>query len=119
MTASIPFERLIQTIVSHPTYGPAMETAVGSLVPLVLDYHTHKGEESYCVSIRGRIENPVQLLTSGAETLNELVHIEGFGRSREDCLPLCEAFSKALCDHYQLATPPEIYLDGQPVNPST
>ena len=109
------FEAFIQKIVDHSKYGPAMQGALAANAPLVLNYHSHLGESSYCVSICARGHNPVKLLDTGEETLEELVHIRGFGKSEADCLPLTKAFSEALCKHYKIETPPDVYLNGKPL----
>ena len=109
------FEDLVQKIAEHSKYGPAMQGAMAGNAPLVLNYHNHLGESSYCVSICAREHNAVKLLDTGGETLEELVHIRGFGKGEADCLPLTEAFSEALCKHYKIERPPDIYLNGKPL----
>ena len=119
MNESPKFEGLIQKILLHSKYGPAMEEALAGNVPLVLNYHNHRGESSYCVSICAKLQSPVKLLDTDQETLEELVHIEGFGKSEADCLPLAKAFSEALCKHYKIEGPLEIYLNGKHLPSST
>jgi hypothetical protein len=109
------FEALVQMIVEHPKYGPAMQGAVAGNARLVLNYHNHLGESSYCVSICAREHNPVKLLDTGEETLEELAHIRGFGKGEADCVPLTKAFSEALCNHYKIERPPDIYLNAKPL----
>ena len=109
------FDALIQQIVEHSTYGPAMEAAMAGNAPLVLNYHNHVGESSYCVSICARVPNPIKLLDTGEETLEELVHIQGFGQGEADCVPLTKGFSEALCKHYKIERRPDIYLNGKPL----
>ncbi len=113
------FEDLVQMIVEHSKYGPAMEAAMAGNAPLVLNYHNHLGESSYCVSICTREHNPVKLLDTGEETLEELVHIRGFGKDEADCLHLTKAFSEALCKHYKIERPPDIDLNGKPLPASS
>ncbi len=115
MNESPRLEGLIQKIVDHSKYGPAMEEAVAGHVPLVLNYHSHVGESSYCVSICAKVHNPVKLLDTGEETLEELVHIQGFGKGEADCIPLTRAFSEVLCKHYKIERRPDIYLNGKPL----
>ena len=71
------FEDLVQKIAEHSKYGPAMQGAMAGNAPLVLNYHNHLGESSYCVSICAREHNPVKLLDTSEETLEELAHIRG------------------------------------------
>ena len=70
-------------------------------------------------SICATLQSPVKLLDTDQETLEELVHIEGFGKSEADCLPLTKAFSEALCTHYKIEGPLEIYLNGKHLPSST
>ena len=113
------FDALVQKIAEHSKYGPAMQGAMAGNAPLVLNYHNHLGESSYCVSICAREHNPVKLLDTGEETLEELAHIQGFGKGEADCLPLTKAFSEALCKHYKIERPPDIYLNGKPLPASS
>jgi len=113
MNESPKFEDLIQKILDHSKYGPAMDEAVAGNVPLVLNYHNHLGESSYCISICAKLQSPPKLLDTDQETLEELVHIEGFGQSEADCLPLTKVFSEALCKHYKIEGPLNIYLNGK------
>jgi len=119
MNEAPKFEGLIQKILDHSKYGPAMNEAVAGSIPLVLNYHNHLGESSYCVSICAKVRSPVKLLDTDQETLEELVHIEGFGKSEADCLPLTRAFSEALCEHYKIEGPVEVYLNGNRLPSST
>ena len=119
MNESPKLEGLIQKILVHSKYGPAMEQAVAGNVPLVLNYHNHLGESRYCLSVCARAQSPVKLLDTDQETLEELVHIEEFGKSEADCLPLTKAFSEALCEHYEVERPPDIYLNGKHLPSST
>ncbi len=113
MNESPKLEGLVQKILIHSKYGPAMEKALAGDDALVLNYHNHRGESSYCVSICAKLQTPVKLPSTDQETLEELVHIEGFGKSEADCLPLTKAFSEALCRHYEIEGPLEIYLNGK------
>ncbi|KAA3611785.1 MAG: hypothetical protein DWQ01_06790 [Planctomycetota bacterium] len=110
-------EDIIQKIEGHARYGPALRQALESGGTLVLNYHSHGpvGPEGYCVSIceRRQGDSPRQLM--GLEVgLEELVHIRGFGRSQDDCLPQCAALGDLLARHYQLDQPPEIFFQGKP-----
>ena len=119
MNESSKFEGLLQKIVHHSKYGPAMEEALANNIPLVLNYHNHRGESSYCVSICAELQSPVKLLDTDQATLDELVHIEGFGKNEADCLPLSEALSEALCGYYEIEGPLQIYLNGKHLPSST
>ena len=107
------FEGLIQKIVEHPTYAPALEKAIAGGGKLVLNYHNHRGEAGWCISICTKEELPIKLLDPGE--LQELVHIQGFGKTEEDCVPLSRGFSDAFCAHYEIGGPLEVYLNGQPL----
>jgi hypothetical protein len=116
MTADLArYERLIQRILEHPRYAPAMENAVADGAKLVLDYHSHRGDGHWCVSICEKQEGAIEVLDVGLGNLRELVHIEGFGRDAESCLPLCGDLATALERHYGLRTPPLVYRDGKPL----
>ena len=106
----------IQKILAHPRYGPAMEDAVSRAAVLVLDYHSHRGDDRFCVSISERQSGAIELLDVGLDNLRELVHIEGFGQGAKNCLPLCSGLSRALTQHYGLASAPLVYLYGGPVS---
>lgn len=108
------FEGLIQKITEHDTYGPAMQQAVAEGADLVLNFHSHQGNERFCVSICARELSPIKILISEKDPLDELVHIEGMAQSEEDFEPLCAAFSNALCAHYGLKEPFELYFQGEP-----
>ncbi len=105
---------LMQLIDKHATYGPAMLEAIARGVPLVLNYHDHGGEGSYCVSICAKETAALDLLMKGVEDLRELVHVEGFGPNIEECRPRSEALAVTLMAHYELDRLPEIYLNGAP-----
>lgn len=107
------FESLIQRIQGHAKYKAAMDAAVAAKRPLVLNYHTHSAEEDYCVSICAKQDPPIQLLELSDGGLEELVHVRGFGKTEDDCLPLTSALSAELCEHYGIERPLAIYLNGQ------
>jgi len=111
------FQPLIQKILEHDSYGPAMAEAVEKKAPLVLDYHNHGPDSGYCVSICEPSPLALELGRPGSADsgLRELVHIRGFGQTEEQCVPLSGAFGKALEEHYGLDHPPEIYLNGKPL----
>jgi len=108
------FETLIQRIQEHPKYKSAMDAAVAAQRALVLNYHTHSAEEDYCVSICAKQDQPIQLLELSEGGLEELVHVRGFAKSEDQCLPLTTALSQELCVHYGLDRPLTIYLNGEP-----
>lgn len=107
------FERMIQLIESHATYGPAMKEAALAKEALILDYHTHGQGTGYCVSIAKKKRNPLRILGQ-AEPKVELVHIKGVGEDESQCRELMEALGRELVAHYQLETLPVIYLNGKP-----
>ena len=111
------FQPLIDKILEHPSYGPAMASAVEERSTLVLNYHTHGPESGYCVSICKKTPPLLNLANEGSD-LRELVHIRGFGQSEEQCLPLSGGFGRALQQHYELPHAPEIYLNGEPLGQS-
>lgn len=114
MSARDRYGALLARILEHPRYGPAMEEAVARQATLVLNYHSHQGNERFCVSICEKLEGAIEVLDIGLGKLRELVHVEGFGSSREDYLPLCGELARALVSHYGLAKPPLLYLEGEP-----
>ena len=109
------YSLLVDRILEHPRYGPAMEEATGRDATLVLNYHSHQGDERHCVSICEKQEGAIELLDVGLGNLRELVHVEGFGRGEDECLPLCGELARALTKHYGLGQSPLIYLNGEPV----
>ena len=108
------FTTLIQKIDEHATYGPAMKKAAADGSNLVLNYHQHQGNDRYCVSICVKELSPIKILISEKEPLDELVHIEGVAETEDEYLPLCVAFSNALCEHYGLTESLELYFNGEP-----
>ena len=108
------FERLIEKIQNHPTYGPALRQAIEERWPLVLNYHHHGDVTSWCVAICTTQENLIPLL-GPPERLHELAHVRGLGRSEEDCLPLMGTLARELVDTYELAATPTIYKQGRPL----
>lgn len=111
------FEQMIELIEAHATYGPAMKDAVRAKEALVLDYHTHGRGTGYCVSIAKKKRTPLKILGQ-AEPLVELVHIKGVGQDESQCDELMGAFGRELTAHYGLETPPLVYLNGKPHEPS-
>jgi hypothetical protein len=107
------FERMIELIEKHASYGPAMKEAARGKEPLILDYHTHGRGTGYCVSIAKKKHNPLRILGQ-AEPLEELVHIKGVGQEEADCGELMGALGRELVLHYQLQLPPLVYLNGMP-----
>jgi hypothetical protein len=107
------FERMIELIETHASYGPAMKEAARGTEPLILDYHTHGRGTGYCVSIAKKKHNPLRILGQ-AEPLLELVHIKGVGEDEAQCDELMGALGGELVLHYQLQQPPLVYLNGKP-----
>jgi len=108
------FSTLIEKIEEHATYGPALKNAAAEQRPMVLNFHRHQGNDRFCVSICTVELSPIKVLVSEKDALEELVHIEGMAESEEDYGPLCAAFSNALCEHYDLEQPFELYFNGEP-----
>ncbi len=114
------FQPLIDKILEHPSYGPAMAQAVETKSLLVLNYHNHGPDTAYCVSI---CKKTLPLLNLGSmdpkdigpSGLEELVHIRGFGQTEDQCVPLSGGFGLALQEHYALNSAPTIYLNGHPL----
>ena len=109
------FERLIEMVTKHESYGRAMAGAVKAKLPLVLNYHTHGPDTDYCVSIAKKVQDPLEFFEPKKTSLEELVHIRGFGEQEEDCIPLCATLGRELIEHYGLEDAPEIYLNGEPI----
>jgi hypothetical protein len=107
------FEKMIQLIEAHATYGPAMTEAAHANAQIILDYHTHGRGTGYCVSIAKKKHTPLRILGQ-AEPLIELVHIKGVGEEEAQCDELMGAFGRELAQHYQLQGTPLIYLNGKP-----
>ena len=107
------FEKMIQLIEGHASYGPAMKEAANGSEQLILDYHTHGRGTGYCVSIAKKKRNPLRILGQ-AEPLLELVHIKGVGEDEVQCDELMGSFGRELVDHYRLQVPPLVYLNGKP-----
>src|SRR5258707_6611687 len=107
------FERMIELIERHATYGPAMKEAAEAQERLVLDYHTHGRGTGYCVSIAKVKRNPLRILGQ-AEPRVELVHIKGVGESEAQGQELMGALGKELVEHYHLQNALTVYLNGKP-----
>lgn len=107
------FEGLVQKIAAHARYGPAVAGAAERGAPLILNYHTHGSPLDYCVSVCVREINPLKLFGQD-DPLLELAHVRGFGRTAEECVPLCGELGRTLQAHYRLAQAPEIFLNGKP-----
>jgi ribosomal protein S13 len=95
----------------HPQYNQSIEDAVSTDLEISLNYHTHPGEDSYCVSI---ISDKIDLLalTENKQSFVELAHISGIGKSEEDCIPLMSYLGKKLKEVYLLKKLPDVYLNG-------
>ena len=106
------FDVVCDKIAEHPKYGPNLDAAVRAGRQLVLNYHTHGPDQGYCVSVCVRSEALAQL--GLAAPLEELAHIRGIGKSREECAPRMEAFAARLVARHSLAQAPLVFLDGVP-----
>jgi hypothetical protein len=106
------FDVVCDKIAQHPKYGPNLETAARAGRQLVLNYHTHGPDQGYCVSVCVRSE---ALAQRGIEApLEELAHIRGIGKTREECSPRMEAFAARLVARHRLEREPVVFLDGAP-----
>lgn len=113
------FDRVLDLIEQHESYGPAVLRAAADRRPLALNYHTHGPEQGYCASVCA-LDGPTLdlggLLRLGGE-LAELAHIRGVGKSAEECGMRMAVFASLLRARYRLTQDPEIYMDGQPWHP--
>lgn len=106
------FDLVCDKIAAHPSYGPKVEEAVRGGRQLVLNYHTHGPDQAYCVSVCVRNESLAGLGIDAP--LEELAHVRGIGKSREECAPRMEAFAARLAARHRLAKAPVVFLDGEP-----
>ena len=107
------FEKMIELIEGHASYGPAMKAAALGQAQLIVNYHTHGEPTGYCVSIAKKKDTSLKILGQ-AEPLVELVHIKGVGQEESECHSLMSALGRELKEHYQMERFPLIYLNGQP-----
>ena len=107
------FEKMIQLIEQHASYGPAMREAAEGQVQLVLNYHTHGEPTGYCVSVTKK-KDSLLMTAKDAEPQAELVHIKGVGKEESQCFSLMSALGRELQEQYQLKHPPLVYLNGKP-----
>ena len=107
------FEKMIQLIEAHASYGPAMMEAARGNERIILDYHTHGRGTGYCVSIAKRKPTSLRILGQ-AEPLIELVHIKGVGEDEAQGDELMGALGSELVEHYRLQSTPLVYLNGKP-----
>jgi len=106
------FDLVCDKIAAHPSYGAKLDDAVRAGRQLILNYHTHGPEQGYCVSVCVRSEALAQL--GLAAPLEELAHIRGIGKTREECAPRMEAFAARLVARHGLELEPVVFLDGAP-----
>ncbi|MFN0008242.1 MAG: hypothetical protein ACKVXR_10065 [Planctomycetota bacterium] len=109
------FDLVCDKIAAHPSYGAKLENAVRQGDRLILNYHTHGPDQAYCVSVCVRNETLAQLGLPAP--LEELAHIRGIGKSREECGPRMEAFAARLVVRHGLRQEPVVFLDGDPFAP--
>jgi hypothetical protein len=113
------FDRVLDLIGEHASYGPAVSRAAADGRPLALNYHTHGPEHGYCASVCA-LDGPTLdlggLMRLGGE-LAELAHIRGVGKSEGECGMRMAVFASLLRARYRLTRDPEIYLGGQPWHP--
>jgi hypothetical protein len=107
------FDLVCDEITAHPTYSAQVENAVRAGEQLLLNDHTHGPGLGYCVSACDRNESLARLgLPVPRE---ELAHIRGIGRTREECRPRIDAFAARPAERYRSISPPSIFLDGAPL----
>jgi len=104
------FDLVCDRIAAHESYSVKLAKAVGAGEPLILNYHTHGPDQTYCVSVC--VENRTS--AGHGPTLEELAHIRGIGQRREDCGPRMAVFAARLVDRYGLERAPVVFLDGVP-----
>ncbi len=107
------FEKMIQLIERHASYGPAMREAAEGQVQIVLNYHTHGEPTGYCVSVTKK-KDSILTTARDAGPQTELIHIKGVGKEESQCFLLMSAFGRELQAQYQLKHPPLVYLNGKP-----
>jgi len=107
------FERILDKLEQHPTYGPAMKTSRTRDERWVLNYHSHGEGQPFCISICTREE---KLAIFGLPApLEELAHIRGVGQHADDCVPLATIFGKLLLERYPGAKEPLVFFQGEPL----
>jgi len=106
------FDLVCDKIAAHASYGVKLDDAARANRQLVLNYHTHGPDQGYCVSVCVRSEALAQLGLDAP--LEELAHIRGIGKTREECATRMEAFAARLVARYRLAREPLVFLDGAP-----
>ncbi len=107
------FDRAIDMIREHPSYAKNMAAAAEADQQLILNYHTHGPDQSYCASISVRDFEVVLLGLQG--DLRELVHLRGVGQTEDECRVLMSAFAARLVARYEFSRVPEIWLNGAPL----
>ncbi|MFT5052090.1 MAG: hypothetical protein ACI8QZ_003522 [Chlamydiales bacterium] len=107
------FENVVQKIIEHSSYGPAVQGAIAQGLPLALNYHTHGPGSGYCVSVCAVVEPLIEFL--GKAELEELAHIRGLGQTEEECGPVTDAFAQAICQGLGVERTFQIYLNGAPL----
>lgn len=104
------FYMVCDRVAAHESYSVKIENAVAAGEALVLNYHTHGPDQTYCVSACIESSGSAEL----QPTLEELAHIRSIGETREDCGPRMEAFAARLVQRYALRRAPVVFLDGAP-----
>ncbi len=104
------FDLVCDRIATHESYSVRIVKAVAAGEALILNYHTHGPDQTYCVSVC------IQSRASAEQqpTLEELAHIRGIGETLEDCGPRMTAFAASLVERYALERAPVVFLDGVP-----
>ena len=100
------FEEVLEEIERRPEVAAPLHAAVLGGEEIVLDYHHHGDETSWCVTIGSRP------FGSGSG-LTEIVHVRNVGRTREHCLPQMATLGEELRRHLGMRHRPLIYLEGR------
>jgi hypothetical protein len=107
------FDHVCDRIAAHATYSVKVENAARTGAQFLLNYHTHGAGQDYCVSVCVRPESLAQVGLPAPQ--EELAHIRGIGKSREECGSLMEALATRLAVRYGLKQMPLTFLDGVPL----
>jgi hypothetical protein len=106
------FDLVCDKIAAHPAYSQKVQHAASADEQLLLNYHTHGPGQDYCVSVCVRSE-ALSVLGLPAPQ-EELAHIRGIGKTREECGPRMETFADSLAERFTLKRRPVVFLDGAP-----
>jgi hypothetical protein len=106
------FDDLFSKLAGHPGYSENLRRAAAEQRQLVLNFHTHGPGHGYCVSI-GAL-SPGMAVLGEDFAVEELAHIRGMAREREEGEPLLRLLADELVARYGLEKRPEPWYDGRP-----